>query len=277
MTTSVAPVPFVVEESSVSRAWARAFLRVMDNPGTEISPLVVSIDGFGPGGEIPEDGAMRAAMDAALVAAGERWDVETVAFTIFPERYWRMAQGDRAKFFDLCRRALPRLMAMNPASNRRGLYFGRLVAYGSGPCGGNQLEWVLSQYLGRTGVRRSMLQATTFDPARDHVPDAQLGFPCLQQVSFVPTDDGGLVVNAFYATQQLFHRAYGNHLGIAQLGAFMAREMKLRLARVNITVGIEKLDRPGKTSPHLVPLTSAARACLSPAATPARTGALAVA
>ncbi len=274
--TSPAPVPFVIEESSVSRAWARAFLHVMDSPGTEISPLVVSIDGFGSGGEIPEDGAMRAAMDAAL-GVFDDWDVETVAFTIFPERYWRMAQGDRAKFFEMCRSALPRLMAMNPTSNRRGLYFGRLVAYGSGPCGGNQLEWVLSQYLGRTGVRRSMLQATTFDPARDHVPDAQLGFPCLQQVSFVPTNGGGLVVNAFYATQQLFHRAYGNYLGIAQLGAFMAHEMKLRLARVNITVGVEKLDRPGKTNPHLVPLTAAARACLSPGAAPAHAAVPAVA
>lgn len=267
--TSAAPVPFVIDESSVSRAWARAFLHVMDNPGKRISPLVVSIDGFGPEGEIPEDDAMRAAMDAALGALDD-WDVETVAFTIFPERYWRMAQGNRAKFFELCRGALPRLMAMNPVSNRRGLYFGRLIAYGSGPCDGNQLEWVVSQYLGRPGVRHSMFQAAIFDPARDHVTDAQLGFPCLQQVSFVPTDDGGLVVNAFYPTQQLFHRAYGNYLGIAQLGAFMAREMKLRLARVNITVGIEKLDRPGKTNPHLVPLTATARACLSSTAAPAR-------
>lgn len=260
MTTSVAPVPFVIDESSVSRAWARAFLRVMDNPGTEISPLVVSIDGFEPESEIPEDGAMRAAMDTALANFNE-WDVETVAFTIFPERYWRMAKGDRTRFFDLCRMALPRLIAMNPRDNRLGLYFGRLVAFGSGPCDGNQLEWVLSQY--RSGVRRSMLQATTFDPARDHVPNPRLGFPCMQQVSFVPTKDGDLVVNAFYATQQLFTKAYGNYLGIARLGAFMAHEMKLRLARVNIMVGIEKLDDPGKTSPQLVPLTAAARACLA--------------
>jgi hypothetical protein len=48
-----------------------------------------------------------------------------------------------------------------------------------------------------------MLQATTFDPEFDHTASAQLGFPCLQQVSFEPTA-AGLVVNAFYATQQLF-------------------------------------------------------------------------
>ena len=35
-------------------------------------------------------------------------------------------------------------------------------------------SWILSQYGSRTNVRRSMLQATTFDPARDHVANAQL-------------------------------------------------------------------------------------------------------
>jgi hypothetical protein len=39
----------------------------------------------------------------------------------------------------------------------------------------------------------------------------------MQHMSFEPTQEG-LVVNAFYATQQLFIKAYGNYLGIAQLG-----------------------------------------------------------
>jgi tripartite-type tricarboxylate transporter receptor subunit TctC len=69
-----------------------------------------------------------------------------------------------------------------------------------------------------------MWQATTFDPARDHSATAQLGFPCLQHVSFVPTK-AGLVANAFYATQQLFDKAYGNYLGLAQLAAFMAGDL----------------------------------------------------
>ena len=87
-----------------------------------------------------------------------------------------------------------------------------------------------------------MLQAATFDPGRDHVASAQLGFPCLQHVSFVPTA-AGLVVNAFYATQQIFDKAYGNYLGLAQLGAFMAHEMGMPLARLNVMVGIAKLER----------------------------------
>lgn len=86
-----------------------------------------------------------------------------------------------------------------------------------------------------------MLQASIFDPKRDHVRSAQLGFPCLQHVTFVP-NDGGLIINAFYATQQIFEKAYGNYLGLCRLGHFMAHEMGLTLERMNCVIGVEKLD-----------------------------------
>ena len=63
-----------------------------------------------------------------------------------------------------------------------------------------------------------MFQATTFDPDRDHVRDAHLGIPCLQQVSFVPTAVR-LVTNALCATKQIFDKAYGNYLGLGPLSA----------------------------------------------------------
>ena len=112
-----------------------------------------------------------------------------------------------------------------------------------------------------------MLQASTFDPGRDHVASAQLGFPCLQQVSFEPTV-AGLVVNAFYATQQVFDKAYGNYLGLAQLGAFMAHEMDMRLARLNVMVGIAKLERVAKSDVDLKPLVDATEALVSGSGTP---------
>jgi hypothetical protein len=40
------------------------------------------------------------------------------------------------------------------------------------------------------------------------------------------------MVTAFYATQHIFHKAYGNYLGLAELGAFVARETALQLIRV---------------------------------------------
>jgi hypothetical protein len=258
---SAAPEPVMINDSNLSRAWSRLLLRVLDGAGTEVSPLVLSVTGFDDKGGVPEDPAVLQALDQLLKRKG-RLKVEDIAFTIFPQRVWDMSRGDRTRLFALYRATFPRWQAMNKKANGRGLYFERMVMYGRGPCDGNQLEWILSQFGSRSGVRRSMLQATTFDPGRDHVASAQLGFPCLQQVSFEPTT-AGLVVNAFYATQQIFDKAYGNYLGLTQLGAFMAHEMDMPLARLNVMVGVAKLERITKSDPDFAPLVRAAEALVS--------------
>lgn len=253
--------PLLVDEQNISRAWARAVLHVIDHAGPEISPLILSVNGFDERGGVPETPAIRAALDKLHLVKRMR-SVDDVAFTIFPQRLWQIAQGDRAVLFRYYKDAFPRYQAMNPRDNRRGLYFERMTGYGRGPCEGNQLEWILSQYEGREGVRRSMFQASVFDPGRDHVADAQLQFPCLQHVSFEPTKQG-LVINAFYATQQLFVKAYGNYLGIAQLGAFMAHEMKIKLLKMNVVVGVAKFERISKSDADLQPLIAVCRESFS--------------
>ena len=258
--TLAASPPVVIEDTNLSHAWARLLLRVHARPGTEVAPLILSLSGFDQDGQAAEDPAVRGTLDELLMRKG-RNAVENVAFTIFPQRTWQMSRGDRNRLFALYRATFPRWQAINRRANGRGMYFERLIMYGRGPCDGNQLEWILSQF--KKGVRRSKLQATTFDPDRDHVTDAQLGFPCLQQVSFEPTS-AGLVTNAFYATQQIFDKAYGNYLGLAQLGAFMAQEMGMSPARLNVMVGVAKLERINKSDVDLAPLVATARALLSP-------------
>ena len=262
----VPPPPFLIDDTNLSRAWARLLLLVLENAGTEVAPLILSVSGFARDGTSVEDPSVRQALDQ-LLKRKDRYAVENVAFTIFPQRYWVMSRGNRNRLFELYRKAFPRLQAMNRKVNSRGLYFERMMMYGRGPHDGNQLEWILSQYKSRKGVRRSMFQAATFDPRRDHVRDAQLGFPCLQQVSFVPTE-AGLVTNAFYATQQIFDKAYGNYLGLSQLGAFMAHEMQMPLARLNVMVGVAKLERISKSELKRTPLVTAARTLVSPATAP---------
>jgi hypothetical protein len=262
----VAPPPMVIDDTNLSRAWARLLLQVLDGAGTEVAPLILSLGSFAQNGGALEDAAVRQTLDRLLKRKG-RLLVDDVAFTIFPQRLWELSRGDRTRLFALYRTTFPRWQAMNRKANGRGLYFERMVMYGRGPCDGNQLEWILSQS-SRKGVRRSMLQATTFDPGRDHVASAQLGFPCLQQVSFEPTT-AGLVTNAFYATQQIFDKAYGNYLGLVQLGAFIAHEMGMPLARLNVMVGIAKLERITKSDADFAPLVAAAHALVAPPAAPA--------
>jgi hypothetical protein len=263
---SAAQPPFMIDDTDLSRAWARLLLHLLDGAGTEVAPLILSLSGFDESGAVAEDLAVRQALDRLLKRKG-KLVVDDVAFTIFPQRLWQMSRGDRARLFSLYRTTFPRWQAMNRKANGRGLYFERMVMYGRGPCDGNQLEWILSQFNSRSGIRRSMLQATTFDPERDHIASAQLGFPCLQQVSFEPTPVG-LVTNGFYATQQIFDKAYGNYLGLAQLGAFMAHEMGMPLARLNVMVGVAKLERITKSDADFTPLVAAARALIAPPTAP---------
>jgi hypothetical protein len=261
---SNAAAPEMIVAANLSLGWA-AVLDCLAQPGVDaISPLTLSITGFDENGVAAEVPTIRSAIDDLLKAKGTR-DVENVAWTIFPERYWRMSAGDREAFFDMFREAFPRIQEFNPQNNRRGSYFQRMVDFEGGVKGFNQLKWILDEYDRNPSGRRSKWQATTFDPHRDMLTTALLEFPCLQQVSFTFSGEDGLVVNAFYATQQLVHKGYGNYLGLTRLGAFMASQMRRRLERLNVFVGIAKMDKIGKTDTDFAKLLGIIRVELAAA------------
>jgi hypothetical protein len=244
-------------EPNLSLAWARAFMRISGPPLRELSPLLMTFTGLS-GDEPDELPELKAALDYCLVESGLQ-QIQTVANTIFPESLWRRAKGNRDRFYANYLENLPAYVEMS-SKNKHGLYFARLIAFDVDPktgnrlarlpedkaiSGGNQLEFIIQR--AKSGVRRSMFQASVFDPARDHTGSALQGFPCLQHLTFVPDfARSTLQVNAFYATQYVFERAYGNLLGVARLGNFMAREMGLTLERASCFVGIEQM---GKTPP----------------------------
>jgi hypothetical protein len=208
----------------------------------ELAPLVVSITGFKR--DVPiEDQAVRKALDDALAKSGLQ-SSHTVANTIFPESLWSPTRP-RKLLFDRYTMSLPRLRRASK-KNRRGLYFQRLIE-GGPPGHENQLEFVIACYLGRKAVRRSALQVAVFDAKLDLTNAAQLGFPCLQHVTFAPTQ-AGLHVNAFYATQYAFERAYGNYLGLCGLGRLVAHEFGMPLARVTCFTGIMMRDHSVKAA-----------------------------
>lgn len=206
-------------------AWARAFLEVYRS--NEIASLVVTIkdiDNSVPQ-EIPE---IRKNLDNLLESRG-RPLCGTVASTIFPSSLWN-PEAPRKRLYKRYKAILPRLRKYN--GNRNGLYFERLIAYGIGrdkqeePF--NQLEHIIRTWT-RGNHRRSALKAAIFDPFRDHTDQRQRGFPCLQQISFLPCGEGMLAVTGVYATQDIVDKAYGNYIGLHRLGTFMAHEMGLKL------------------------------------------------
>ena len=254
--------PLIIESTNLSHAWAHLLLRILDGTGKEISNLMISLTGFKNG--VPnEDGVIRKALDGCL-SVSKKQQVHTVANTIFPDNLWRLSQYDRQTFFKKYINNLPRIKALALRKNCRGLYFERLISFGCDFADGNQLEHIISTYNSNSSVRRTMLQASIFDPHRDHTLSAQLGFPCLQHLQFLPDNKGKtLSVNAFYATQQVFEKAYGNYLGVCRLSQFMANEMQLSLDRVNFSIGVAKLDTVSKTSEEIVKLKRSVRQALN--------------
>ena len=79
----------------------------------------------------------------------------------------------------------------------------------------------------------------------------------------IGVDNDTLALNAFYATQQIVRKAYGNLLGLFRLGQFMAGQMKLPFGRLNVTVGVEKLTDVKKTSEDFSAVLSAVRAAIA--------------
>lgn len=267
--------PVLIDQANLSLAWAKAFLAVRAAPGHRISPLMLSFRGF-QNGEVIEETAVRSALDAAMDGAAMQ-KVQTVANTIFPQALWRAAKGDRAAFYAAYRENLPEYVAMEPRKNRRGLYFGRLIAFGLDhktgerlaqfpegilPEDGNQLEVIIQRC--KKGVQAMKLQASLFDPGRDHVAEARVGFPCLQHITFLPCfATTSLVMHAFYATQQLFERGYGNYLGLARLGMFVASQVALPLDRVTCFVGVEKMESNSTAGTHMEALVNACERALA--------------
>jgi hypothetical protein len=233
--------PALIEADNLSVAWGRALLHTCDNSNSALSPMLISISNFAP--PIPQEAAsIRKATDAALSALKLN-PVRVSALTIFPYEMWcRRNKPPCAEFTSFCLdRLLPRLKKLD-ARNRLGTYFERMMGFVGIRRGElyqvNQLLFIIDLLRNRKKwPRESALQMSCFDPAKDHTGQPVRGFPCLQQVSVSHDNSGNFALSAYYPTQYIFDRAYGNYLGLCHLGAFIAHETRLNFVRLNCYVG----------------------------------------
>jgi hypothetical protein len=234
-----------IHANSVTEAWKQVVQACLENRGREIVALTVEIKSE----DQPDDPCFRRELNDVLKRSGKA-TVETVSRTIFPSGLWNPAKP-RSDLLARYNRILPKLRKCR--LNQRGIYFERLVRYPlqkRGKAFKNQLEFIINTFVTKKNHRRSALQASIYHPFLDASDSPRLGFPCLQQLAFVPTQSGMLTVIAFYPLHYIFERAYGNYLGLAQLGKFMAAEMGLRYDRLICVAGVAKLEVPaGKLRP----------------------------
>ena len=237
--------PFLPTSRNLSIAWADTFLKLMDHGRNELTPVVLTASDLDVHGLPSERPSIRERLDEELSEQGLQL-CHTVANTIFPESLWvPLEQGNAQRLYERYELIWPRIE--HHSQNRRGVYFRRLTAYhpdGLASAPVNQLRYVIDTYR-KGNHRRSALQAAVFDPTRDHTNCRQQGFPCLQQVAFVPVEGEGLCVTGFYPMQYLFERAYGNYLGLCRLGRFMAAQMGLHFVRMVCVASIARRSDPG--------------------------------
>jgi len=199
---------------------------------------------------------IREILDATLETNNGYRSADT-AQLIFPYNHWvRQGYPPRQELFDwYLNEFLPRLKARK-RQNCNGTYFQRMIDFRGTVIRGNveeittknQLDHIIHiWHRNQKRPRQSALQVSIFDPVKDHTGQPVRGFPCLQQISFTYDNQGGLGVNAYYPTQYIFDRAYGNYLGLCHLGHFMAHELRLNLVRLTCYIGHPELGTPTKS------------------------------
>jgi hypothetical protein len=228
---------YAARSGNLSLAWAEVFLKLLERGVNKLSPVIVTVSEFDAMSLPIEHDAIRRALDTIIGQS-----CRTVASTIFPNSLWLPGAADDA---DMLYRRYAKIWprVAKHRNNRNGVYFRRLTAYAPSTEGTmtpvNQLQHVIDTY--RSGNHRhSALQASIFDPTRDHTNAPLRGFPCLQQVAF-GVDEARLEVSGFYALQHHISKAYGNYLGLCWLGRFMAKQMGLTLSQVTCVASLLKL------------------------------------
>jgi hypothetical protein len=254
----------IIHSANVSEAWADVFNLVMAAPGAQAGPIVLEIEA--PEGKVAETRTIRKFVDEELEKR-DKFSIDTTSFLIFPWKLWnKLGQPDLIRFSDIyLKKIFPSLKRRGSKHNSRGTYFQRMIQFSGlhetaktrSEKEVNQLErileiWEKAEEKGRH-PRHSALQVTIFDPAKDHHGAALCGFPCLQQVSF-NYHDNFLTIGAYYPTQYLFDRGYGNYLGLCQLGQFMAKQMGLTFSGLVCFIGSCQLGGTGMTKNALTPL-----------------------
>lgn len=232
----------IIEGDSVAECWLRIMKTLVDERKKELSPVILKINNSG---VLPDYAdALESDLNSFLRENGYA-EIETTAGTIFPQSLCTGSESIYDRYNKIWK------YIKRDHKNRRGTYFQRMISFGDlDGRGVNQLQHIINTYNGVSGDRRpvhrrSALIATIFDPSVDHIPSPMLGFPCLQQVCFVP-HEGHMHMNAVYAMQYLCSRAYGNYIGLMRLGNYMAREMGLDFDYMNCMLSVIELQNMKK-------------------------------
>lgn len=263
-----------VEQDSLGLAWVDTFRRVADLGGKAVNVTMTVRNPSAP--EIPE---LRAALDQHLVArrgaGGRVQSVTTVASTIFPGALYAdpgmtWAADDPAaekaldraanRLYSRYLRNLPTLVKVH-VGNRKGTYFGRLIAWEGPGTTINQLDDRITSFrklhranysawntndlaIGREAEDvHELVGASGLDIYRvtDHRHYISQGFPCLVHID-ITLFENRIHMLALYRHQYLVTKAYGNLLGLVRLQRFLGQQTGYQVGELTMQAGFSDAE-----------------------------------
>lgn len=236
--------PHYAVAPSVSEGWLDAVRMLNAVPSYKAIHVVLRI--LDP---LAEEPAIRAAAqqlidDHNAKGGTEKPDIDTTRNTIFPASYARRTNGP-AELAAYYRERYTKDGLRGFPDNRRGTYFGRVVAYPRGENGesADQLTDTIRKLkaeLSNRAPKSSRYEINIFNERKDTNPTS---FPCLAHLS-VHLHDRRLHMQAIYRNEFLVGRAYGNYLGLGELQAYMAAQAGIGVGELLMTLGHVELDSP---------------------------------
>lgn len=229
--------------TNISEGWLDA-VRMLDAiPNYKAIHLVIRI--LDP---VAEDSAIRAAAQALIDEHNaarpnqQKPHIDTTRNTIFPARWAQRTDGPAA-LVDYYRERYTRDGLRGFGDNRRGTYFGRVVAYprGDGEEPADQLGDTirkLKDERAKPGPKSSRYEINIYNERKDRSP---MSFPCLAHLS-VHLHERRLHMQAIYRNESLVGRAYGNYLGLGQLQGYIAQHAGVEVGELLMTLGHVELD-----------------------------------
>ena len=223
-----------VYQGSASKVWLEILDDIVQPGAGELPGYVAHIDAT-----TQPDQDFERSLDARLGRVGLT-PLNTVANTIFPVSLWdpNKPRDELYRRYD----SIWSRVSRDPA-NKHGVYFRRIIRFAEDPPV-NQAETVIQNFLSGNH-RRSAMQVSIYDPIRDLSNSRRRGFPCLQHLVLVPLGGRALQLTAFYATQTVVDKAYGNYVGLIRLGRFFAHSLQMTLTSMTCFTSIGLLGSTG--------------------------------
>ena len=231
--------PRCIESTSVSAAWVEAAAAIAGAPAREAFHFHVRM--LEP---LPELAPVRALADALLETLGYR-AIETVRNTIFPAE-WAEDVPDPDELSRDYLEHYADIRALDEA-NRRGTYFGRIVAQPRNDGSvGNQLVGTIDKLRSASGGSQHYKCRYEINIYNEH-KDANVtrGFPCMTHLAY-QADGEELHCLATYRNHDLVEKSYGNWLALAELQQYVAGASGFVPGELSVLAGHAYIDLSGR-------------------------------